>query len=289
MLKAQIFGKYGYFIFSWLFILAGVLLSFNKPLRASPDPLDRVINPMSATTSFQSLSSFRESDSNLVQNDPLESPYPVPWNWIIQTQERLSQVKSSGMRYYRSPSLISPDGLYAAYTRIQIRVESELFDSRVSSTMFLENLETGELKSVRAESPVARDLFDLGDRAEMAGTVSILMPISWSEKGDRLLARQLEGLFSTSDVSDYAVIWERQSDRTTTISPNRSDYTTSILLGWDKESSQQVLFRAGMLGEEDWSVWSVALDGQTILADRAEPITYGQLVTRSWTGNQILR
>lgn len=42
-----------------------------------------------------------------------------------------------GLRYYRSPSLVSPDGLYAAYSRMQMQVQLELYRSRVSSVMSL--------------------------------------------------------------------------------------------------------------------------------------------------------
>jgi hypothetical protein len=118
--------------------------------------------------------------------------------------------------------------------------------------------------------------------------MSILIPVSWSQNSDRLLARQFEGYFNTSDVSDYAVIWERQDNQIRTVSPNRIDYTNAILLGWSQNDPNQVLFQAGMLGEEEWPVWSVNAQGQTVLAAQDEPIVHGQLVDRVWTGSQAL-
>uniref|UniRef100_A0ACD5GTM1 Uncharacterized protein n=1 Tax=Desertifilum tharense IPPAS B-1220 TaxID=1781255 RepID=A0ACD5GTM1_9CYAN len=47
------------------------------------------------------------------QIDPLNSPYPVPWNWVMATYTEVSNTRGTGVRYYRSPSLISPDGRYA--------------------------------------------------------------------------------------------------------------------------------------------------------------------------------
>jgi hypothetical protein len=238
---------------------------------------------------------INQSQEQPQQVDPLDSPYPIPWSWIMDTQEEFSQKNASGFRYYRSPSLISPDGKYAAYTRLQMQVEPELFRSRVTSVLFLEDLSTGDLQVIQADSPLAKHLLEVGEAQdeaeELMGAISILMPVSWSANGDRLLARQFEGFFSTSDASDYAVIWNRQTNQMTTLSPNETEaeYNQAVLLGWNQEEPEQVLFQAGLLGEEDWSVWSVALNGQTALARQNHPITYGQMVSHSWTGSQALK
>ena len=222
------------------------------------------------------------------QVDPLGSPHPVPWEWIVKNHEQVSGTANSGLRYYRSPSLISPDGKYAAYSRLQMQVDSVMYRSRVTSVMFLENLETGALRSIKAASPLANNPLIGRQEAEIPGTMSILIPVSWSEDGDRLLARQLEGFFNTSDVSDYAVIWDRQSSQITTVSPKRIDYTNAVLLGWSQNDPNQVLFQAGMLGEEEWPIWSVNAQGQTALASQDEPVVHGQLVHEVWSGSQAL-
>jgi hypothetical protein len=224
-----------------------------------------------------------------IPSDPLNSPFPIPWEWIWKTQAEFSEKGSSGLRYYRSPALVSPDGQYAAYTRIQMDVEPEFYRSRIASVMFLENLQTGELKIIRAASPLAKHLAEATAGEELSGAMSVLIPVSWSANGDRLLSRQVEGFLSTSDVSDYAVIWERQTQQTTTLSPNNSEEEMAILLGWSHLDPDRILFRAGVLGEEDWSIWAVAPNGQTFLASEKDSITYGQQVTHSWTGVQALR
>ena len=79
-------------------------------------------------------------------------------------------------------------------------------------------------------------------------------------------------------------------------SPDHADYTTAILLGWSSANPERVLFRAGILGEEEWLNWSVALNGETAIAEntaavpanQSNSIVYGQLLTRSWTGVQDL-
>ncbi|MGB5595963.1 MAG: hypothetical protein WBM32_18540 [Crocosphaera sp.] len=284
-----------YFTLSLGYLLSGWLLATPLSVHAQPNSIlteqgdelknvlidsDIPINPIE--TAF---------DASTVPNDPLDSPFPVPWQWIIETQQEFRDQGVEGNRYYRSQALVSPDGKYAAYTRIQMVAASELYQSQVTSVVFLENLETGELQVIRADSPLAKYLLESYAHEDISGLISVLMPISWSAKGDRLLSRQLEGFFNTSDVTDYGVIWERESNETTTLTPvqNPHDHETAILLGWNDDNGEQVLFRSGSLGDEDWPLVAVTDEGDTLLATDADSVTYGQFVTRSWTGSQILQ
>lgn len=221
-----------------------------------------------------------------VEGDPLDSPHPVPWNWVLATHAEVTAKGESGIRYYRSKSLVSPDGQYAAYSRIEMEVQPDLYRSRVSSVMFLENLKTGKLQKITASSPLAENSFTKNEEANMPGTIAILIPVSWSKEGDRLLARQFEGLFSTSDSSDYAVVWDRETNRTSTITPNATDYTNAVLLGWSRANPEQVLFRAGELGDEKKPLWAVDFNGQTVSASQEQPLIIGQLVNFLWAGPQ---
>jgi hypothetical protein len=272
-------------------LLASLSLFSGLPARAETDSTFSLMLHRSPVTDLQPANPLPQPQFNAptAAEDPLNSAYPVPWNWILQTQAEFTEKGGSGLRYYRTPALVSPDGQYAAYTRIQMQVESELYRSRVTSVMFLENLQTGELRVIRAASPIADHLSGAAVSGEMPGIISILMPVSWSANGERLLSRQFEGFLSTSDATDYAVIWERSANRTFTLSPDRTDYTTAVLLGWSDTNPERVLFRAGILGEEQWLNWSVALSGQTALASQDNSIVYGQLLTRSWTGGQDLK
>ncbi|MGA9380203.1 MAG: hypothetical protein WBV73_15670 [Phormidium sp.] len=222
------------------------------------------------------------------QADPLESPYPVPWQWVMSTHEQVSSTKGSGIRFYRTPSVISPDGKYAAYSRVQLRVKPELYHSNVSSVMFVENLQTKQLRVVTANSPLANNPKKAKQPANMPGIVSIMIPVSWSASGDRLLARQFEGSLSASDASDYAVVWDRNTGRSNTITPsNAGEYGQAILLGWSKVNPQNVIFQAGELGDENRQLWAVNIQGKTIAAKQEDqPIVFGRTVQQAWAGPQ---
>jgi hypothetical protein len=221
-----------------------------------------------------------------VPTDPLDSPHPIPWNWMMGVHGEVSSTEGTGMRYYRSSSLISPDGNFAAYSRIRMEIEPQLFRSRVNSVLFVENLQTGELRTIAASSPLADNPLSDSDEADMPGNIAVLMPVTWSQSGDRVLAREFEGRFSTSDASDYAVVWDRQRDRTHTLAPNRVHYTNAILLGWSQTYPDRVLFRAGIIGERDWPLWAVDLGGSTVAVREDRPLVFGRSVNNVWTGPQ---
>ncbi len=216
--------------------------------------------------------------------DPLDSPHPIPWHWIIETQTSLSQKGKTSIVYYRSSSLVSPDGKYAVYSRLQMEVAPEMHQSRVTSLMFVENLATGELRILQSNSPMALD----PDAKSMGGIISVLMPVSWSVDGKRLLSRQFEGLFNTSDASDYAMVWDVDSDRTTSITPNLDSYEQSVLLGWSQIAPERVLFTSGNLGDEEWDLCAVNTQGETTISSTEETIIYGEIDKTDWMGAQIL-
>ncbi len=219
--------------------------------------------------------------------DPLDSPYPVPWNWVLDSHAQLTANGKSGFTYYRSPSLISPDGQYAAYSRIKMQAEPELFRSNVTSVMFMENLQTGDLMTINPSSPLANNTWYNEQENILPGAIAILIPVSWSEDGERILSRQFEGIFSTSEASDYAVVWDRDNNKTSTITP-QVEYTNAVLLGWSGNSPEHILFRAGILGDEQWPMWAVNLDGDTALAGNDLPQVYGQYMNPIWSGPQAM-
>lgn len=217
--------------------------------------------------------------------DPLNSPYPVPWNWVLAMLSERGSVPNPRFRYYRSQSLISPDGQYAAYSRIQMQLSADFTQSRVASVLFLENLKTGELQTITASSPFADNPF-FSDEPNPTGTIAILIPIAWSETSDRVLAREFESIFGSDIASDFAVVWDRPTNRTYTIAPTVVRYSNAVLLGWSQSNPEQVLFRAGMMGEEDWSMYAVDVRGQTAYASNDQPVTFGRVVNSIWSGPQ---
>ncbi len=155
------------------FLSATLLLIASSPsAKANRDEVPQVVVPAYPHTSSQTPMILPSSSSDMIQaefkSDPLDSPHPVPWNWVLETNENLKRNESSGVNYYRSPSLISPDGTYAAYSRIQMEGRPELFRSRVTSVMFLENLRTGDLQTITASSPLADNPFNSNEEATKA-------------------------------------------------------------------------------------------------------------------------
>lgn len=270
-------------------VMPPMIVAPTQPTKASP-----VQAAIASLLSIESAPPSTElpavENEPLLQMDPLGSPHPIPWNWVMTTYADVSSNRGFGLRYYRSQSLVSPDGNYAAYSRIQMQVQPELYHSRVSSVMFVENLQTGELQAIAATSPLADNPFVAGEDADRPGNISILTPVGWSETGDCLLSRQFEGLFSSSDASDFAVIWNRQQNRSSTVAPSQTEYNheISILLGWSQTEPDQVLFRAGNLGDEQWPLWAVADDGKTVAAtDVDRPLVFGQWLNQVWGGPQF--
>lgn len=232
-----------------------------------------------------------------VQVDPLDSPHPVPWNWVMATLDENSSLSqsqqpnkaaTSSVHYYRSQSLLSPDGRYAAYSRIQMYVHPEFYRSQVSSVLFLENVETGDLQAITPTSPLADNPF-LRDEAISEGKISIVIPISWSKEGDRLLGRAFESIFGSDFASDYAVIVDRTFNRISTVAPSAVQYTYAVLLGWSNSQPSKALFRVGNLGDENWQLLVVDGTGETTQSEGDRPVTFGQVVSSIWMGPQVQR
>jgi hypothetical protein len=229
--------------------------------------------------------SERPNESEMAQTDPIGSPHPIPWQWILATQEAIGAKGGSGVRYYRSIPVISPDGKYAIYSRVQMEVKPEMHNSRVNSVLFVEDRQTKRLRVMTSTSVVIDPLLKRqaisSAQGDNDGKIGVLVPVSWSEKGDRFLARKFVAIFNTADATDQAVIWNRQQDNLNVVSPVQSQddhEKIAILLGWSKKQPNNVLFRAGELGEENWPLLQVANDGRTvdISAEGDQAVTFGE-------------
>jgi len=197
------------------------------------------------------------------------------------TRSENSQSQAS-FRYYRSQSLISPDGQFAAYSRIQLLISPEVTQNRVASILFVERLQTGELQTVTPAAPFADNPFVADAVLNQPGTIAMLIPIAWSEDSERLLAREFESKFCSSLASDFAVIWERRLNRTYTLAPTQIQYSNAVLLGWSQTCPNHVLFRAGQMGEENWPLYAVDPGGQTLQVFSDQPLAFGQYANSVW-------
>lgn len=217
--------------------------------------------------------------------DPLNSPHPVPWSWVLETQSTMQSLKQTGVRYYRSPGLLSPDGDYAAYSRVQLHVESDPYQNRVDSVLFVENMKNGSLGVISPSSPFAAAL-GTGTPNPSPASISLLIPVSWSPDSNQLLAREFDGIFNSSDLTDYAIVWDRQRNQTHTIAPQGMSYATAVLLGWSSRQAGQVLFQAGDFGQNLWALWNVGTEGNTTIALEDQPLVMGKTITNPWDGPQ---
>ncbi|MEH2417745.1 hypothetical protein [Nostoc sp.] len=237
------------------------------------------------------------NEAQAEQIDPIGSPHPIPWKWITATQEAIGSKGGSGVRHYRSVPVVSPDGKYAVYSRVQLEVKPQMYNSRVTSVLFVQDMQTKRLWVMASTTPVSDPLLNVkavkaasSEESDTNGQIGVLVPVSWSEKGDRFLARKFEGIFNTGDSTDSAVIWDRQKNHANTVAPaHEEDHEKiAVLLGWSKSQPDNVLFRAGELGEENWPLMQVANDGKTITTtDDDQPITFGKKVTEIWAGPQV--
>ncbi|NJR71483.1 MAG: hypothetical protein HC771_24885 [Synechococcales cyanobacterium CRU_2_2] len=173
-----------------------------------------------------------------MQLDPLNSPHPVPWNWILAAHSAAIAEQLFTPHHYRSSALRSPDGRWLAYSRIHFTPAPQLHASQVESLLLLEDLLEGRLQA-QASSPFPSAASSAGTSSagtssagtadpfapaadcspSPAGSIAILMPIAWNQTGDRLLARQFEGRFCSSMATDYALIWETLTGQVQTLTP----------------------------------------------------------------------
>jgi hypothetical protein len=217
--------------------------------------------------------------------DPLNSPHPIPWSWVLETQSTMQAQGQTGIRYYRSPGLLSPDGDYAAYSRVQLHVDTDPYRNRVDSVLFVENMKNGSLGVIPPNSPFAAAL-GTGTPNPSPASISLLIPVSWSPDSNQLLAREFDGILNSSDITDYAIVWDRQRNQTHTIAPQGMSYSTAVLLGWSSRQPGQVLFQAGDFGQNLWALWNVGTEGNTTIALEDEPLVMGKTIINPWDGPQ---
>jgi hypothetical protein len=213
--------------------------------------------------------------------DPLGSAYPVPWESLLQLHAQAQHENAQQTLAVRSPDLRSPDGRYIAYSRIQLESEPDFLASRAQSVLFLEDAHTRDLQTVIPRSPISQQLLaqsanpNQQGRNHLQGAVSMLVPVAWSSCGDLLLSRVFEAILSSEVLSDYGVVWDAKSRRVYTLSPTRVPHSHTILLGWSQSHPQQVLFKAGVLGDPDWPIWRVDLQGRTVADIEPSKVSLG--------------
>ncbi len=176
-----------------------------KSLRTTPRQLQPILTP--ETPVIEEL----DEEEMLAQIDPIGSPHPIPWKWIAATQEAIGSKGRSGVRHYRSVPVVSPDGKYAVYSRVQLEVKPEMYNSRVTSVLFVQDMHTKKLWVMASTTPVSDPLLKVKalkaaaaseETDTQSGKIGVLVPVSWSGKGNSFLARKFEGIFNAGDSTD---------------------------------------------------------------------------------------
>jgi len=219
-----------------------------------------------------------------MQLDPLNSPHPVPWNWILAAHNAALGANRFTPQHYRSAALRSPDGNWLAYSRIHLELYPQLHACQVSSILLVENLAKETLQSIAACSPFIQDCTSSSTNDSAAGSISILMPVSWNQAGDQLLTRQFEARFCSSFATDYGLVWNSHNGQTKTLLP--PGFEQAVLQGWSSSHPQAVLFEAGDLSQAELPRWLVTAGGSTLAAKTDQAQVFGETVANVLTGPQ---
>jgi hypothetical protein len=202
--------------------------------------------------------------------DPLESSFPIPWSLIQKAQLQANQTGQIITSQYQSSALASPDGKIGAYSDISISIGPKADQSIVSSQIVL----TDNLGRVLQKIPASVHYEEADSGASLGnlkGVMAILIPVTWSEDSQQLLARQFEAVIGSDVASDHAFIWKRDVQKAKTVTPLPLDYDTAVLLGWNPANSNQLLFRTSRLGEASTQTIAVDERGKTIVMTSAHP------------------
>lgn len=263
----------------WIALTTLIELTFSNSAIAELKTINAAYDPKSVGISNHLAGAQKaavvEASSHSV--DPIGSPFPVPWDWVWANQVQAKPGTQPFVRYYRSRSLISPNGQYSAYAKIQMQVQPEFTQTRISSELVIENLKTGDFQQVVSSPHLTRSSSGIGTKDE-PGLIAILLPIAWSQTSDRVLVRQFESLFGSDVATDYALIWNVQLKQLQTFAPTAIDYDTAVLLGWSQTHPEQVLFHTSILGQATTSLWRVTTQGQTIAAPGDQALIFGQTI-----------
>lgn len=244
-----------------LLVTGGLVFNLYWPVMAQNQP----------TTVMESLS----TDSSQPQTDPLDSPFPLPWAWIVQQQQLAAASQQSQTYAQKTATFISPDGLYQAQAELIFQADPEFARNQLTSTLTITNTQTQAVQQWQSTSLIDPELRqDLPPDA--AGLIAVLWPVGWSASGEELLIRHFQGLFSTDFASDVAVIWSRPQQTLTAVWPQSVEYDHATLLGWSQAQPDQVLFRTATMGEAKTQVWAVNPKQEMLARPQDRPQVYGQ-------------
>ncbi len=183
---------------------------------------------------------------SLLYSSPGSAATPLPWQWVLDLQQRAQQGNCPLWDLRRSPLLASPSGRWQVYSRLELQVDPQSASDQLSSVLFARDQQTERLQVIHSVTPVDLDF-------------ALLVPVSWQQ--DRLLIREHAGVFQSDIALDQAVIWAPETEQIQVLQPPPVEITE--LLDWDPLSEQNVLFAIGQFGETP-SIVSLGQDSDPI-------------------------
>ncbi|MFN4279056.1 hypothetical protein [Thermosynechococcus sp.] len=208
-----------------------------------------------------------------VVTDPLQSPFPLPWKWIDDGHTAALKAKKSLRFTQQTPQYVSPDGRYVAQATLYFTAHPEAQRQQLVSILEIRDRQTGNQQRIESLKEMPREF--LAEVPQGQGLIAVLVPVGWSETGNRLLVRQLGGLFATDLISDSAWIWQAGVGHVATVYPTADEYDFATLLGWSSTDPQRVLFQTQTMGNPKATIWAVDTQGSTQLAQGDRPRVYG--------------
>lgn len=205
--------------------------------------------------------------------DPLQSPFPLPWQWIEDGHAAVVKAKKSLRFTQQTPQYISPDGRYVAQATLYFTAHPEAHRQQLMSILEIRDRQSGIQQRIESLKEMPPEF--LAEVPQGQGLIAVLVPVGWSETGNRLLVRQLSGLFATDLISDGAWIWQAGVGHVATVYPTADEYDFATLLGWSTTDPQRVLFQTQTMGNPKATIWAVDTQGSTQLAQGDRPRVYG--------------
>jgi hypothetical protein len=198
---------------------------------------------------------------------------------ISKNQTQATQTGKVMTLRYVSEAIASPDGQLKAHSVLSLELHPAVTQSRIVSHLIITDAKGAEIQRVASSMHLGDGMVKETSGASIAGTLSILMPATWSTDGQQLLARQFEAVFGSDVSSDYALVWSRKTQQSKTVAPVPQDYDTATLLGWSQRNPDQILFRTAILGETHTTLVAVNHNGTTVASEGDQILPLGHLMT----------
>ncbi len=210
------------------------------------------------------------------EQDPLRSPYPIPWSPIWEHQAKASSSGQPITWHYTSPPLQSPDGQLQAISKIEVYLQPDFRESHILSQVWVKNQAGQTVETVLSSMHLGESRVSETAARHLPGTVSMLVPAAWSDDSQHLLLRQFEALFGSDIASDYGIVWDRSQGSTRTFAPEPINYDTATLLGWSRNHPDQVLFSTSIMGDSREQLLAVNFQGHTVASPGDRPLIVQQ-------------